>query len=275
MLQASLSAQQLKTVTKLPRIVKESSGIEASNEDQFWTFNDSGGEPELYLCDTTGKLLRTVKIANARNQDWEDITQDEQGNLYVGDFGNNGNRRKDLTIYKIPNPQQTKKDFVKAEKISFSFEDQHSFPPPNDSLNFDCESVLWKGGYIYLFSKHRTFPMATKLYRIPDQAGNYIAKKIGAFQTSSADETNLYRYWITAADISPDGTKIALISSEKLWIFYDFEGDDFFGGKYKVIDFPDGSQKEALVFVSNTRIYITDEQWFGGIGRNLYEIDIE
>jgi hypothetical protein len=28
------------------------------------------------------------------NIDWEDITKDKDGNLYVGDFGNNDNERK-------------------------------------------------------------------------------------------------------------------------------------------------------------------------------------
>ena len=116
--------------------------------------------------------------------------------------------------------------------------------------------------------------MATKLYRIPDAPGDYVAKKISSFQTSGPDETDLFNHWVTAADISPEGSKVCLISSGKIWIFYDFEGDDFFSGKHKQIDLSDSSQREAVVFVSNTQLYLTDEEWFGGIGRNLYVINI-
>ncbi len=269
-----LNGQELRTLTKLPKVVNESSGMEITGPNRIWTLNDSGGKAELYLCDTTGQLIRTLKIANAKNRDWEDMTQDDQGNFYIGDFGNNNNQRKDLTIYKIPNPEQSQADFTQAEIITFSFEDQQAFPPPKSELNFDCESMIWKDGHLYLFSKHRSFPMATKLYRIPDAPGDYIAKKISSFQTSGPDETDLFNHWITAADISPDGSKVCLISSGKIWIFYDFEGDDFFSGKHKRIDLSDSSQREAVVFVSNTQLYITDEEWFGGIGRNLYVIEI-
>jgi hypothetical protein len=270
----NLTAQDLQTITKLPKVVNESSGMELNDNNQIWTLNDSGGKPELYLCDTTGGLIRTLKIANAKNRDWEDLTQDDRGNYYIGDFGNNNNGRKDLTIYKIPNPDRVRADFVRAQTITFSFEDQTAFPPPRDQLNFDCESVIWKDGHLYLFSKHRTFPMRTNLYRLPDAPGDYVAQKISSFQTSGPDETDLFNHWISAADISPDGTKVCIISSGKMWIFYDFEGDDFFSGQHRRIDLSSSSQREAIVFVSNTSVYVTDEEWFGGIGRNLYVFDI-
>jgi hypothetical protein len=270
----NLTAQDLQTITKLPKVVNESSGMELNDNNQIWTLNDSGGKPELYLCDTTGRLIRTLKIANAKNRDWEDLTQDDRGNYYIGDFGNNNNGRKDLTIYKIPNPDRVRADFVRAQTITFSFEDQTAFPPPRDQLNFDCESVIWKDGHLYLFSKHRTFPMRTNLYRLPDAPGDYVAQKISSFQTSGPDETDLFNHWISAADISPDGTKVCIISSGKMWIFYNFEGDDFFSGQHRRIDLSSSSQREAIVFVSNTSVYMTDEEWFGGIGRNLYVFDI-
>jgi hypothetical protein len=270
----NLTAQDLQTITKLPKVVNESSGMELNDNNQIWTLNDSGGKPELYLCDTTGRLIRTLKIANAKNRDWEDLTQDDRGNYYIGDFGNNNNGRKDLTIYKIPNPDRVRADFVRAQTITFSFEDQTAFPPPRDQLNFDCESVIWKDGHLYLFSKHRTFPMRTNLYRLPDAPGDYVAQKISSFQTSGPDETDLFNHWISAADISPDGTKVCIISSGKIWIFYNFEGDDFFSGQHRRIDLSSSSQREAIVFVSNTSVYMTDEEWFGGIGRNLYVFDI-
>lgn len=266
-------AQELRTVTRLPAILSETSGIEASGSNRFWSFNDSGGEAALYQFDTLGNLLRTVAVTNAWNRDWEDIAQDGQGNFYIGNIGNNDNNSTDLTIFKIPNPDAATGDSVAAETISFSYEDQYSFPPPDDSLRFDCEALFWHAGHLYLCTKNRTVPFdgKTHLYRLPDAPGEYIAEKIGTFDTGGSLFLN---FWITAADISPDGSRLCLLSSDKMWVFYGFTGDDFFGGQVRRFDFPPVTQKEAVCFLTETELYITDEELPGGIGRNLYAIRI-
>ncbi|MEM9361129.1 MAG: hypothetical protein AAGA43_00770 [Bacteroidota bacterium] len=270
---------QLTTLGNLPLSIDESSGIENGENYTIWTFNDSGGRQELYQCDTTGKLVRTLKIKNAANDDWEDITQDDEGHFYIGNFGNNSNKRKELSLFKIKIPQQQNEsiDFVSAEKISFRFEDQTEFPPPKNQMNFDCEAVFWFNKRLYLFTKHRTLPMKTNLYSIPDKPGNHIAKKIGSFATGVAKpgEHPWFGYWVTAADISPDKNKVALISGTTLWIFYDFENDNFLKGKVKTISLERNTQKEAVCFANDTTIYITDEYIrSSGSGGKLYKIDL-
>lgn len=267
------SAQVFETVTSLPEVVSESSGIELSGPDRIWTFNDSSGDPVLYLCDTLGNLIKTLEILNAWNRDWEDITQDDQGNFYIGNIGNNSNDNTDLTIFKIPNPDTVQGSSVTAEVISFSYEDQWSFPPPQDSLNFDCEALMWFDGHLYLSTKNQTIPFdgKTHLYRLPDTPGQYVAEKIGTFDTGG---TVVVSYWITAGDISPDGSKLALLSSDRMWIFSGYSGDDFFGGEVEMIEFPHLTQKEGICFVSETELYITDEGWDFGIGRKLYRLDL-
>ena len=80
--------------------IQETSGLLFVG-DELWTHNDSGNENRLYQLDTmTGAVLREVLIANAENEDWEDITQDNQY-IYIGDFGNNEGTRTDLRIYRI------------------------------------------------------------------------------------------------------------------------------------------------------------------------------
>ncbi len=267
--------QELKKLSRLPAKVNESSGIEVSSLNEIWNINDSGGETELYLCDTSGNLIQTLKINGSQNRDWEDLAQDDQGNFFIGNMGNNNNSSRALNIYKITNPKAAAGEPVQAEEIQFSYEDQFSFPPPKDSLNFDCEAIFWWDDHLYLFSKHRTLPMRTNLYRIPDSAGTYVAKKLGSFQTGGPEDTNIFSFWITAADISPNGSKVCLLSQDKMWIFYNFEGDNFLDGQHMQIDFPSNTQKEAVCFVSESLLYITDEEWAGSIGRYLYSINIQ
>ncbi len=76
---------QFHEVAHLPSVLNESSGLEVSCESKFWSFNDRNGNAELYEFDTTGNLNRIVELTHANNIDWEDITRDEEGNLYLID----------------------------------------------------------------------------------------------------------------------------------------------------------------------------------------------
>jgi len=153
----------------LPNVLTESSGIEITEIGWFWSFNDGGGRPELYAFDRSGNLKSTLKISNATNVDWEDITQDSLGNLFIGDFGNNNNGRTDLKIYKIVAPVFGSPSLEQsAEIIQFNFEDQTGFPPPQIELQFDAEAMFANKSWLYILTKDRSKPFEsiTKLYRI-------------------------------------------------------------------------------------------------------------
>ena len=106
------SAQQkIEVVTALPNEIKESSACEISNaSDLVWTIEDQGNENLLFGFNKNGELIRKIRITNIENNDWEDLSSDDQGNLYIGDFGNNDNERQNLAIYKI-----NASDLIKGE----------------------------------------------------------------------------------------------------------------------------------------------------------------
>lgn len=268
---------QFKKVCHLPGKVLETSGITLKNKNEIWTINDSGGHAELYLCNTSGKLMQTVEIKNAKNHDWEDLTQDEKGNLYIADTGNNGNDRHNLRIYKLQ-ADDLKKEKVKAEEIRYRYEDQTEFPPGADHLYFDCEAIIWYQHQLYLFTKSRCWPATCTVYRIPDTPGEYVARKIVSYTTkATATKQDLINsYWITAAAVSPDGSKLALLSNDRVWIFSDFPQDRFFEGKKKLYKLDQISQKESICFIDNNHLFITDEQGENKKeGRNLYRLTID
>jgi hypothetical protein len=262
----ALSAQDVYPViiTTLPDTIHESSGIEVNSPNSIWTHNDSGDLPRIFEIDTLGNLLRILNLSNVAALDIEDMTQDTDGNYYIGDFGNNLNNRQDLRIYKIPNPDSLYGDSVQPQIINFNFPDQLLFPPDSTNLNFDCEAMFHFNDSLYLFSKNRGISTYCKMYRLPDQPGNYTAQLIDSFNTVT---------WITSADISPSGKSMVLMSNNRIWLFTDFSGADFFCGN--AIDLTMGfTQKEAIVFINNTEVYITDERFFG-TGGNLYYLDLK
>jgi hypothetical protein len=87
----------------------ESSGAigSRSHRGRFWTLNDSGNPPTLFLADTTGAIRGFVRLAGATNIDWEAISAGPCGSrwcLYVGDVGDNLSIRRSVTIYRVVEP---------------------------------------------------------------------------------------------------------------------------------------------------------------------------
>ncbi|MGI9533198.1 hypothetical protein [Lutimonas sp.] len=251
----------------------EISGIEFDKDGNLWAINDSGNSTEIHQIDSLGEIHRSVKITNAKNIDWEDLTQDDFGHFFIGDFGNNKNNRNDLTVYKIENPIDLKARETEAEIIKFKFFDQDLNNTTDSVKNYDLEAFLFYKGRLYLFTKNRTKPFDgyTNLYRMEDYASNQKAQKVGRFKTCQAGK---YQCWITGAAISPNRKVMALLGSNKIWIFKNWKGDDFFTGAVSEIDLGMITQKEAITFMNDSTLVIADEN-FRGIGGNLYKYDID
>lgn len=175
---------QIKSV-KISNDLKEISGLEV--EDGFyWGQNDSGGKAEIYkISPTTGKIVQTVKIINAENQDWEDIAFGN-GYVFIGDFGNNLGKRKDLAIYYFSKSklESTEESItVEAQKIEFTFPEQKEFNVGNKKTNYDCEALFFYNGKLHLFTKEWT-KLETTHYTLEVKAGKQAAKRIESFKTN-------------------------------------------------------------------------------------------
>ncbi|HEA81264.1 MAG TPA: hypothetical protein ENI01_12460, partial [Maribacter sp.] len=95
---------QLKVITDLPGSLDENSGLVTYGDSTVWVVEDGGNKDEIYQVSLKGKIIKSLKVKNGGNHDWEDLTKDISGNLYIADIGNNENDRKNLIIYKLPNP---------------------------------------------------------------------------------------------------------------------------------------------------------------------------
>jgi hypothetical protein len=260
---------QLSFLTDLPKTLKEVSGVEsARNSNLIWMINDGGNRSKLFAISKKGKIKREVYI-KTKNHDWEDLTSDEEGNIYIGDFGNNLSKRKNLKILKIKKKHLNKKS-AEVVKIEFKYENQKKFPPKNKKLYFDAEAFFYFNKYIYIFTKSRVKNKYGKtfLYKFPAKKGKHIAKLIGEFENCNDLEC-----WITSADISDDGKRVALLSQKNILIFSDFKEDNFLSGKVKTIELEHKTQKEGICFKDNNTVLITDEKAHGE-GGNLYELKL-
>lgn len=171
--------------TKISETLKEISSLEII-DGYYWGQNDSGGEAELYKVDPkSGKIVQTVKISNAVNVDWEEITSSDE-HIFIGDFGNNNGKRTDLTIYYFPKSKLDSNSdvlVVEAKKIEFNYPEQKNFSPGKKATNFDCEAMFYYNGQLHLFTKEWT-NLATTHYTLNVKEGKQQAKKIESFKTN-------------------------------------------------------------------------------------------
>jgi hypothetical protein len=256
-------------VADLPKDLKEVSGIETVEGSKYiWMINDSGNKPRLFGVSKKGKIKKEVHI-DKKNKDWEDLASDDKGNIYIGDFGNNDNERKNLRILKIDRKDLSKKK-ADVKKIEFEYEDQDDFSPKKKKMFFDAESFFFYKNYFYIFTKSRVEKKygKTSLYKFPAKEGSHKAKLVAEFDNGNKNDS-----WITSADISKDGKKVALLSQKNILIFTDFKGDNFFSGDVKEIKLIHRTQKEAICFKNNNTLLLSDEK-SSGEGGNLYKLKL-
>jgi hypothetical protein len=257
----------------------------------YWVHNDSGGEPRIFAIHADGSLVMPsrmgdrffadkpvkgkapypgVRIGVAANSDWEDIAL--QGDtLYIADTGNNGNARRDLGIYVLPEPNPESVSQARALKwLPVVYPDQKAFPPRE--WNFDCEAVFLFRNRVHLLTKHRVGPghdfpgTSTNLYRL---------------DTAYTDRPNVLTLldsrsdlggWVTAADLSPDGKTLAVLCQaleQSVWLFpAPADGEHFLSGPARRLRFIGGRQCEGICFESDSTLLVNNEQ------RDLFRLKI-
>lgn len=208
--------------------IRESSGLVASRRHPgiFWTHNDSGDAPRIFAITAEGRLVAEFRVEGAMHRDWEDITADRDGNLYVGDFGNNGNRRRDLRVYRIPEPDPAGGDGVAwaDREIPFRYADQSAFPD-RDARNFDAEALFWLDGGLAILTKHRS-DTRSQLYRLP------VAPLPGGEERSLVPVAGLEmggepaRFFgnVTGADLHPEDRLLAVLTYSAIHLYLPGDG---------------------------------------------------
>lgn len=112
---------------KDPRIT-ESSGLAASriHPGVYWTHNDSDDGPFVFAVDSrTGETVATITMRGiGEPRDVEAISLGPDGNLYVGDIGDNLDGSWDhVWIYRFPEPKRLADATVQATQFDVTYAD--------------------------------------------------------------------------------------------------------------------------------------------------------
>ncbi len=255
--------------------LSEVSGIVKSEAGEFyWVHNDSGDTARVFALDPHGTPLMPPflsgregapadwpghAIDNAWHYDWEDIALAD-GTLYIADVGNNGNSRRDLGVYVVREPDPRAVAKMRAHAfLPIRYPDQEHFPAK--TWHFDCEAVFVDGGKLHFITKHRQAGKAlewepgAKLYRLDT---DHVDRDNVLTLVGRREDVTL----ATGADLSPDGSRLAVATYVALWIFdRPATGGNWFSGRAWKLDLdPDVTkQLEAIAWESPEALVLVNE----------------
>lgn len=258
-----LSLNAEKTI-RLPKELSEISDLVFINDTTFVSINDSGNEPIIYVQNLNGSIRHKAEISNFKNIDWEDLAFDGKNHVYIGDFGNNENSRKDLRILKVQLDKLVSQSSVEAEAIYFSYPNQTEFPPKLKDKYFDCEAMAFYHDSLRIFTKCRAEPFNGRcyVYSLPTATGTYKARYQQYFIIGDRD---WFRDAATAADFAKD--KLYILTYNR-YIVYTIDGGKL-QYQYHQTLLP-LTQKESLAIHPKGNIYLADERNKLLGGGNLY-----
>ena len=243
-----------------PRITESSGLATASTGELVYTHNDSGDEGRFFAVGLDGRTRTAYVLPGVEPRDWEDMARgpDEQGrsSLWLGDIGdNNAVRDHGLLVHRVLEPEPTDRAEATTE------------PPTSFRLRYpdgpsDAETLLVhpRTGRLYLVTK----PLAgnARVYAAPERldagAPNQL-EQVADVPTRATGTPGgpgiggLANTLVTAGDIAPDGSRVALRTYTDVYE-WTVPGDDIaaaFDGEPTITPLPERQQGEGLAYTAD------------------------
>jgi hypothetical protein len=192
------------------RIV-EASGIAASRRHPglYYVHNDSGDSPRVFLIDRQGATRAVIRLQGAQAIDYEDIAMapgEKPGtfDVCVADIGDNSGRRPQVVIYRFAEPDLPARagDSVDVQPVAYRLRYAEG-PADAEALAFHPRT-----GDAYIFTK--SYEGRSAVYKLAapwDARQETIVSKLLMLELPA---TLALQRVVTAADISPDGQRLAV-----------------------------------------------------------------
>jgi hypothetical protein len=241
----------------------ESSGLAPSRRaGAYWTINDSGSEPVLYLIDSSGADAGRVRVAGARNVDWEDLAAGPcppptHGRcLYVADTGDNGSRRSSVSIYVLREPDLPTGPADTLRTAAVLGATRLRYPTgPRDAEGL----AVLRAGTVLLATKPRTGE--PELYEVSIRPGSTIVAR--PLATLPIPANVVTGSLVTGIALAPDGRLLAVRTYRHVYFFHLRDGAlepaaPATGVLIPVVE----SQGEAVTFEGPDRMVLSSERGY-------------
>jgi hypothetical protein len=231
---------------KDPRI-GESSGLAASRRHPgiVYTFNDSGGLPQVYALGSDCRTKATLTFAGARNRDWEAMALGPDG-IYVGDIGDNlDGAWPYITVYRVAEPSRLRSRTLRATAYRIKYADG---PRNAESMMIDPRT-----GRLYIASKG----FGDALYEGP--------KKLRTGRFNVMHKVAGAPFYATDGAFSPDGGT---------FVIRGYWGAEIYrapGKKITDVSIPAQKQGEGITFSADGRSLLLSSE---GTGQPLWQVPV-
>lgn len=185
--------------------ISEGSGLTASSRypGVIWTHND-GGYQFLFAINRAGDYLGAFQVTGANLIDWEALSSDGNGNLYLADIGGNGIERTHVAVHRLREPNPADR-YGNAEVNKTWY---LRFP----GVKEDCEAFFVLNDYGYLITKPRTNDQVT-MFRYPLASGgrSVLLEEVAKMSVTAA---------VTDASISADKQRLGVVTTEGVYLYF-------------------------------------------------------
>jgi hypothetical protein len=183
--------------------LSESSGLTASSyTNAFWTHSDDG-IPFIFAVNRRGEHLAAFEVQGANLIDWEAISADGLGNLYLADIGTNGIARTHGAIHRVEEPDP----FGQAGRVKV--EQTWYFRYPNE--RYDAESFFVLNGYGYIITKQRLNGLVSMFRFLLGSSSESVLEFVANIAPGND---------VGDAALSADRQRLALVTSEGVEIYF-------------------------------------------------------
>lgn len=191
--------------------LNEISGMARGRRDTsvLWVHNDSGAKADVHALTLTGQARQTFRLTGATARDWEDMDVGPgpvagTNYLYMGDIGDNGKKRPNITVYRVPEPAVT----GSATLTSLAGTEALVAKYPDGPHNAEAMAV-GADGTIYVITKEKV----TRVYALPfPQSTTGVTTMVPIAAGTLGSRTDM-----SGADIRPDGRALIVRGYRNAW----------------------------------------------------------
>lgn len=195
----------------------EASGLAASRStpDVLWSHNDSRGTATLFAFTIDGEDLGAYEVPRAFALDWEDMSagpgpSGDAVYLYVGDIGDNFDIRGGLvTVYRVPdvNPAELDESFPESTALTYQY--------PDGTHNAEALFIDPVEPALYLITKNKEEAFVFR-GSIEPTSGPMSLELVATLFLGAE---------VSGADMSADGTTLALRGYSTVWLWHRNPGE--------------------------------------------------
>lgn len=238
----------------VPAELPELSGLAASQRHPgvFWAHNDSGHGFVLFAIDETGGVRARFTLTGAEPRDVEDVTVgpcapgDTRSCVFLADIGDNFERRDEVSLYRLPEPESVADATLPVEVLTFTYPDGAH----------DAESLVMdtRSGRLAVITK--SFASLGTVYALDGvrPGASTQATRLGTLELPEGLDRAT-----TAASLHPSGQRLLLRTYTRVWEVRQPDAarlEDLLKGQ--VVEVPGASQAqaEAITFLQDGNGYL-------------------